>query len=258
MTQPGGASLDGRPVSGVLFDYGNTLITFERPGAALGEAYRAIAARLRAAGLDPPTPEILLRDVHDRVEREVTAHVRSGSLEEIDLVDAARRAYADLGLAPDPGVLDEILHLEQESWWQGVAVDPQAIPTLDELRGRGLRVGLCSNAPYRVRSMHEQLDHFGIAAHLDSVTFSAEVGWRKPSPRIFEAALGALGARAEATVMIGDSIDDDIGGARAAGMLAVLVRRDPFERAATPRAGVFATVHELREVIPLLFGDRRV
>ena len=131
MTQPGGASLDGRPVSGVLFDYGNTLITFDRPAAALGEAYRAIAARLRAAGLDPPTPEILLRDVHDRVEREVTAHVRSGSLEEIDLVDAARRAYADLGLAPDPGVLDEILHLEQESWWQGVAVDPQAIPTLD-------------------------------------------------------------------------------------------------------------------------------
>ena len=258
MTQPGGASLHGRPVSGVLFDYGNTLITFERPAAALGEGYRAIATRLRAAGLDPPSPEILLRDVHDRVEREVIAHVRSGSLEEIDLVDAARRAYADLGLAPDPGVLDEILHLEQESWWQGVAVDPQAIPTLDELRGRGLRVGLCSNAPYRVRSMHEQLDHFGIAAHLDSVTFSAEVGWRKPSPRIFEAALGALGARAEATVMIGDSIDDDIGGARAAGMLAVLVRRDPPERGAAPRASVFATVHELREVIPLLFGDRRV
>ena len=253
MTDRGTASLGGAPVFAVLFDYGNTLITFERPDAALAEAYRLIAQRLREAALNPPAPEVLLRGVHDRVEAEVDAHVRSGSLEEIDLVAAARRAYADLGLTPEADLLDELLRVEQEAWWEGVIVDPQAIPTLDKLRRRGLRVGLCSNAPWRARSLHEQLAHFGIANHLDSVTFSAEIGWRKPSPRIFQAALAALDASAEDTVMVGDS-RDDIAGARAVGMRAILVSRRPDAREGAPLDGVFATVHELRELVPVLFG----
>src|SRR5438309_9878562 len=104
--------------------------------------------------------------------------------------------------------------------------------------------------------MREQLDHFGIAAHLDSVTFSAEIGWRKPSPRIFEAALGALGERADTTVMIGDSVDDDIAGARAAGLLAVRVCREPHECVAAPAGGGFAPVRELPRLATPPFGAR--
>jgi len=254
----GGASLDGEAVSGVLFDYGNTLVTFDRPEAALAAAYVRIAARLRAVGLEPPEPEILLRDVHDRVEAELAAHMRGASLEEIDLVDAARRAYADLGLQTDAAVLDEVLRLEQEAWWVGVAVDPQAIPTLDELRRRGVRVGLCSNAPYRVRSLHDQLTHFGLDAHLDSITFSGEIGWRKPSQRIFEAALVALGEPAQRTVMFGDSIADDVAGAHAAGMRAVLLRRDSRSIADETQTGATIAVNELGEIVPLLFEYRRL
>ena len=48
----------------------------------------------------------------------------------------------------------------------------------------------------------------------------------KPDPSIFEAALTALGTAAEGTAMVGDSYEDDIAGARALGMRAILLDRD--------------------------------
>jgi len=156
------------------------------------------------------------------VEAEFIAHQRSGALEEMDLVAAAASAYADLGIELDEHTLDALMAMEQRAWWQGVHVVPDAVATLDALRAAGVRVGLCSNAPYRVRSLHEQLDHVGLRPHLDAVTFSAEVGWRKPAPQIFGAALAALGVDAGSTVMVGDSPREDVAGAKRAGLRAVL------------------------------------
>lgn len=212
-------------VSAVLFDYGGTLVTFERPDAALEAAYERIEELLWSQGWTPPGATVLLREVHDRVEDAFAAHQRSGALEEINLVAVARQAYADLGLALDAGTLDETLRIEQEAWWEGVMVDPEAVPTIDGLRARGMHVGLCSNAPYRIPSMYAQLRHLGLADHLDSVTFSGQVGWRKPSPRIMAAAAAAAGAPPSEIVMVGDSVSDDVAGARAAGMRAVLLQR---------------------------------
>jgi putative hydrolase of the HAD superfamily len=209
----------------VLFDYGETLVEFTRPDAALANALARIAALLLASGHGRLTPERLRATVLDRVEGDVLEHQRSGELREISVVDASRAAYAEAGIALDDSLLDEVLRIEQEAWWQGASLDPAALPLLDGLRQDGLRVGLCSNAPYRVPSLHAQLAHVGLDAHIDTVTFSAEVGWRKPSPRMFAAALAALGTDASGTVMVGDSEANDIAGAHASGMRAVLLRR---------------------------------
>lgn len=248
----------GAPVAAVLFDYGGTLITFQRPDRALEAAYTRIAAHLRARGLSPPAPGVLLRDVHDRVEHAYAAHQRSRRLEEIKLAEEARRAYADLGLEVDGALLDEVLRIEQEAWWQGVTVDPQAVPTLDVLRRRGLRVGLCSNAPYRVASMHAQLAHVGLDRHLDAVTFSGQVGWRKPSPLIFAAALDALRASAATTVMVGDSLSDDVEGAAAAGMRAIWLRRETVPHRPPSAIAPFAAIDHLAGVPRMIFGTATV
>jgi putative hydrolase of the HAD superfamily len=213
-----------RGLEGVLFDYGETLVEFSRPREALAEAEERILGVLRASGRQDPGIATL-RAIMDRVEREVLEHQRSGSLDEIDVVAVSLRAYSDAGLDLDDGLLDEVLRIEQEAWWHGAHLDPDAVPLLDALRDRGIRVGLCSNAPYRVQSLHGQLAFLGLESHLDAVTFSAEVGWRKPSPRIFQAAMRALGTEVACTVMVGDSEAADIAGAHAAGMRAVLVRR---------------------------------
>jgi putative hydrolase of the HAD superfamily len=84
--------------------------------------------------------------------------------------------------------------------------------------------------------MREQLAHVGLLPLVDAAVFSGEVGWRKPSPRIFAAALQALGARPGAAVHVGDRVREDIDGAHAAGMRAVRLREhhddpDPEGRA---------------------------
>jgi HAD superfamily hydrolase (TIGR01662 family) len=229
--------------SGVLFDYGETLVEFTRPDEALAEAEQRILTLLATSGRAGPSPATV-RAVQHRVEREVADHQRSGDLEEIDVAAASSRAYAEAGVHLDAALLDEVLRVEQEAWWHGAHLDPQAVPLLDTLRGQGLRVGVCSNAPYRVESLRAQLAFLGLDTHLDAVTFSADVGWRKPSPRIFEAAVRSLGTEVDRTVMVGDSETADIAGAHAAGLRAVLLSRTG-DRGSDAADAVIAALREL-------------
>lgn len=254
MTATPAASLRGRPIRALLFDYGLTLITYDRPADALLRAYEAIVLRLRAAGLEAvPPAALMLREVHDRIEEAVAAHEAAGDLSEIDLVALERRAYGSLGLTLSDHLLEEIDDAVQHAWWEGVVVPPGTVRTLEELRRRGLRLGLCSNAPYRSRSLHAQLRHLRLDRHLDSVTFSSEVGWRKPSPRIFAAALEALGVEAEQAAMIGDRRHEDIAGARALGMTTIRVREHRDDPGPDDADVVIDTVSEL---VALLFGKQ--
>jgi len=91
--------------------------------------------------------------------------------------------------------------------------------------------------------------HLGLDRLLDSSTFSADAGWRKPSPRIFRRALADLGVEAEATVMVGDRVDEDIAGARAAGLRTVLLRQHRHE---DDPAGLADAVIERIQELPAL------
>jgi FMN phosphatase YigB (HAD superfamily) len=102
-----------------------------------------------------------------------------------------------------------------------------------------------------------QLRHVGLADHLDSVTFSGQIGWCKPSQRIFQAATAALGAPPEATVMVGDSVSDDVEGARAAGMRAVLLRR-PGTDLGPPLGPSVESIGQLSAIALLLFGTAAI
>jgi putative hydrolase of the HAD superfamily len=231
------AALRGEPVSAVLFDYGLTLVTYTRPDAALHRAYTRIAALLPPhSGGRPWNPDELLDVVHDRIDARVAEHEASGTLEELDIYAAHRAAYSEIGADLSPDALDTAMRLEQEAWWQGMRVAADTVPVLSALRRAGLRLGICSNAPYRPASMRDQLAHVGLLPLVDAAVFSGEVGWRKPSPVIFTAALTALDAAAETTVMIGDRLREDIDGAHAAGLRAIRLREhhddpDPDERA---------------------------
>jgi putative hydrolase of the HAD superfamily len=74
-------------------------------------------------------------------------------------------------------------------------------------------------------SLHKVIDDLGLRALLDGVITSAEAGVRKPSPRIFEMALNIAGVAAADAVHVGDSLEEDVAGARAAGIEAILISR---------------------------------
>jgi HAD superfamily hydrolase (TIGR01549 family) len=232
-----------RQIDGVLFDYGETLVEFSRPVDALAEAEVRMLAVLAETGHGRVSSE-LLRAVLDRVDREVIEYQRTDVAEEMDLPTVALRAYEEAGLNLGQGVLDELLRIEQEAWWRGARVDRDAVPLLDFLRDCGVRTGICSNAPYRARSLHEQVAFLGLDTHLDAVTFSAEIGWRKPSTLMFDAALRRLGTVADRTVMVGDREATDTAGAHAVGMRAVLLNRHG-ERSANSADAEIAALRDL-------------
>jgi len=96
-----------------------------------------------------------------------------------------------------------------------------ALPALDDLRRRGLKIGLISNGQ---RDLEEFARHHGL--EVDVIVGSKDHGRIKPDPSIFVAALTALEVEAQETAMVGDSYEDDIEGARALGIRAILLDRD--------------------------------
>ena len=74
-------------------------------------------------------------------------------------------------------------------------------------------------------SLPRWLAHTGLLELVDGVVTSAEAGAAKPDPAIFGRALELAGERADQSLHVGDSFDKDVAGARAAGVRAVLVRR---------------------------------
>lgn len=121
-------------------------------------------------------------------------------------------------------------------------------PTLAALRARGLRLGIVSNWDSRLRRICEGL---GLDRLVDFIVISAEAGVRKPDPRIFEKALAAAGVRADQAMHVGDLLEEDVEGARRAGLKAVLIER---QKRITPRAAVegLPVVQSLQELLGLL------
>ncbi|MCL4464740.1 MAG: HAD-IA family hydrolase [Chloroflexi bacterium] len=95
-------------------------------------------------------------------------------------------------------------------------------PTLRELRGRGLVVGLISNTDRDAGPMCAEL---GVAEHFDFVLSSCLVGFEKPDPRIFQLALEKAGVAPHEAIHVGDQYKSDVAGALAAGIQPLLLDR---------------------------------
>jgi len=100
---------------------------------------------------------------------------------------------------------------------------PEVPAVLERLRAGGARLAVVSNWDV---SLHDVLERTELRGRVDAVVISAEVGVAKPDPAIFRIALEQLGAKANDAVHVGDSVEHDIAGARAAGLEAVFVARN--------------------------------
>jgi putative hydrolase of the HAD superfamily len=124
------------------------------------------------------------------------------------------------------------------------AAFPDVEPALRDARDRGLKLIVVSNWDV---SLPDVLARTGLAPLLDGVITSAQIGARKPSPAIFEHALAMADVGPDQALHVGDSLEEDISGARAAGIAAVLVRRD-----GTPGPPEVPTIRRLDELGPYL------
>lgn len=121
---------------------------------------------------------------------------------------------------------------------------------LRQIAERGIRIGLISNSHRCLASFQS---HFELEGLISAAVSSSQHGYLKPHPSIFQAALQLLAVPADEAIMVGDSLGQDIAGARRVGMRAVLVRRgaadQPFPEEVHPDIPV---IHTLDALLPLL------
>jgi putative hydrolase of the HAD superfamily len=113
---------------------------------------------------------------------------------------------------------------------------------LRELHGRGLTIGLISNTERCLASFQS---HFALDGLFEVAVSSAEHGYMKPHPSIFQSALGRAGVGVEESVMVGDSLNHDVLGARRLGMRAVLVCRSGAAPTCPADVPVITTLRDL-------------
>jgi HAD superfamily hydrolase (TIGR01549 family) len=136
------------------------------------------------------------------------------------------------------------MHAEQHLW---SAVSESTPRALARLKAAGLALGVVSNSEGRVE---EALLAAGLRQYFDVVVDSALVGIEKPDPRIFQAALQALGVSPDETLYVGDLYEVDVIGARAAGIEPVLVGAVP---SSAPACRTTSSIGELTDT--LLSGE---
>lgn len=123
---------------------------------------------------------------------------------------------------------------------------PETASTLTRLKAQGLELGIISNFDSRLFPVMRGL---GIAEAFDTVTISSLTHAAKPAPLIFQAALEKHAVDPEEALHIGDSLREDVEGAKKAGLHTALLDRD-----GTHQEGGVRTIKSLEEVFLLLEG----
>lgn len=230
---------------GVLFDYGRTLVTFAYPTEDLLSVLREFRPRIEEAlGVPAPEAEKILDDVLLPLEE----YIGSMSEDEVDYMDVYRDGWHRAGLRLPDALLHDILDAEQQCWDRAVEVDGEAAGVLSWLGERGIKRGVCSNAPFPPEMMRRQVRSNGITELVDAIVFSSEVGRRKPAPEVYAAAIDAIGTETGRTLFVGDRVREDYEGPLAVGMRAVIVTAHAEDE---PRDGV-PTISSLAELPSVL------
>jgi putative hydrolase of the HAD superfamily len=198
-------------VRALFFDVGGTLL---RPWPSVGTIYASVANRHGITA----TPEEL-----ERAFRESWAALKRPGLT-VSRKDWWREVvFRTLG-QENPACFEELFEIFAHAGaWQ---VFPDVEETLREAHSRGLPIGVISNWDERLRPL---LDEIGLARYIDSMTISCEVGTEKPDAKVFQAALHTAGVEANEAVHVGDSYKEDVCGAEAVGMTAILLNRNRGE-----------------------------
>lgn len=221
----------------VLFDVGDTLV---RENPSRFEIY-AQAARSRGVAIDARAMRGLMRAAHDELPLWIDGAYR--------YADPWFRAYVRRIFGERLGLGEESVQeltrelfarFESPATFELFAGGPEL---LDELRGRGLVLGVVSNWSARLPRVLEVLD---LARRFDFVVCSALAAVEKPDPAIFRLALERAGVAAGEALHVGDHPEKDLAGARGAGLEAVLVAH-AGARAAPAGAPVVASFAALGE-----------
>jgi putative hydrolase of the HAD superfamily len=251
-------------VRAVAFDLGDTLWHFPhpRPPEALQRAHlKRLEAALTAHEADPDAAPKLrqrLEDAWDEWDQAADAAGGAGP----DYLAGTRGVMRELGLPDSRAAVAAV--------WQSMYLDGPFLgrrlfadthDTLKWLGAAGYRLAVITNRGHGGEVFLEELHAYGLRDPFDVIVSSDQVGYRKPHPRIFEAALETMDLEAAEMAMVGDRPEADIAGANRLGMPSIWIRKvTPADRVPTAEdQRPDYTIDELSELrsLDLFAGDPR-
>jgi HAD superfamily hydrolase (TIGR01549 family) len=233
-------------IKAVFFDFYNTLVGYDPPQEVLE------ARALKDFGIEV-SPEIFRRPLliaNEFIYRE-HARLSIGKRPKEEAMALYSQYHGiilrEAGLESSKelisGILGKLLKLDLK-----LVLFDDVIPALTHLRERGLILGLISNVDRDITPLYQEL---GLSAWLQVVVTSQEVGFNKPHPEIFLAALKQAGVKPAEAIYVGDQHQIDVVGANSAGMLGILLDRGGFFEEITD----CPKIRSLTEVAGHLSGD---
>jgi putative hydrolase of the HAD superfamily len=203
--------MQGVPVDAVIFDWGGTLTPWHT--VDLAEQWRVYASAYDSGSGEEIAAA--LRDAEAEAWRLAREEHRSTTL------DAVIRS---VGLEPTGPAHARGLQAYRQFWEPHTFTDDDVIPLLSALRERGVAVGVLSNTIWSRTEHEEVFRRDGVFDLIDAGVYTSEIEWTKPHPEAFLIAMDAVRvADPRRCVFVGDRLFDDIYGARAVGMRAVLL-----------------------------------
>jgi putative hydrolase of the HAD superfamily len=209
----------------VAFDHGNTLAEFRWDDGLWRQGVRAMLA---VAGGDPAQTDRAAAALRRRFERD------PADLAELDYAAAVADVLAELGLPAPAGVVRRCIEAEYRCWAPARHVHPQSLALLDGVRALDLRCAVVADTFDPPGLYRADLAAQGIAARVDAIVLSCELGVRRPHPAVYAAVAAALNAEPAEVMFVGDRLREDVIGPAEAGMrtcLATWYRDDPGGRA---------------------------
>jgi HAD superfamily hydrolase (TIGR01509 family) len=194
-------------VDAVIFDWGGTLTPWHT--LDLAEEWRVYARVVAPDDVDNIAAALI--SAGDEVWAAARVQQQSATLD--DLLAAA-------GVPHDGAAIRAL----RDFWEPHTYTDPDVPELLRQLRRRDIRVGVLSNTIWP-REWHEDVFvRDQVLDLLDGAVYTSEIAHTKPHPEAFRSAMAAVGVTdPERCVFVGDRPYDDISGARAVGMRAVLI-----------------------------------
>jgi putative hydrolase of the HAD superfamily len=230
------------PSTGILLDFGGTLVEESAYDERAAHTWLLSRASKRPDGLtiDDVMAKVaqLGNEFRTRAEQ---SHV------EIAWLALTRLVYGTLGVQFAAPIED----LELGFWKLAAKTRPMpgAFAALDALDRNGIPLAVVTNSHYSRHVIRAELSRYDLGKHIAFVIVSSEYGVRKPHPAIFESAARRLGLKPKNLWHIGDCIETDIAGAKAAGMNAIWFRPADAIEAVPPEAD--DTVRRWADIVAL-------
>jgi putative hydrolase of the HAD superfamily len=217
---------------GVLFDAAGTLFTTR---GSVGEIYAQVAREYGSQADPREIQAAFVRNFHG-------AGPVSVDNEKSWWKAIVHRVFSEVGMVNDfDNFFDQVYDTFRDS--QGWMLFPETRQVLTELKNVGYKLGVISNFDTRVYGVMKSLS---ILDFFDAVITSSEAGFCKPHPQIFEAALKALKTKPSETLIVGDSLHDDVEAGIRAGLHAILIDRTGRHSSVPVRR-----IASLKELVPL-------